>query len=212
MVCFARLALLAVVSSFGFVTTLLTAAETPSPAVTDLVNQVVTAAGGKEKLLTLFRVRERLNVSPDPDKEAKERVSVLEPPKYWWVGKRERVQAEREPATFLVWAWTLGALTSPESKLEILPPVTENDKPAVGLRISGTITPPMDLYFDTATHRLLRMDWRGDIHRLSDWKQHDGVWYPARCVGYKAKTGKPWYYSEIIELERLAELPAGLTR
>ena len=33
---------------------------------------------------------------------------------YWWVGKKERVKDEKEPATFLVWAWTLGAVTDKE--------------------------------------------------------------------------------------------------
>jgi len=31
-------------------------------------------------------------------------------------------------------------------------------------------------------------------------------------VGYKKSTGKPWYFSEIVELERLKELPEGLNR
>jgi hypothetical protein len=36
--------------------------------------------------------------------------------------------------------------------------------------------------------------------------------YPAKCVGYKKATGKPWYFSEIVSLERLDELPEGLKR
>ena len=177
-----------------------------------LVEQVVTAAGGEDKLLKLFRIKERLNVSPDPEKKGAERVSVLEPPKYWWLGKKERVKDAKEPATFLVWAWTLGALTDPASKVEAIPEITESDKPAFGLRVSGTIDPPMDIYFDKAESRLVRIDWRTDTHRFSDWKEHDGVKYPAKCVGYKKTTGKPWYFSEIIELDRLQELPEGLTR
>jgi hypothetical protein len=31
-------------------------------------------------------------------------------------------------------------------------------------------------------------------------------------VGYKKASGKPWYFTEIVELERLKELPAGLKR
>jgi hypothetical protein len=177
-----------------------------------LVKQVVTAAGGEEKLLKLFRIRELLNVSSDPAKKATERVSVLEPPKYWWLGKRERVKEQKEPATFLVWAWTLGAVTDPASKVEVIPDITEADKVAVGLRVSGTIDPPMDLYFDKTESRLVRIDWRADIHRFSDWKQHDGVHYPAKCIGYRKTSGKPWYFSEIVELERLDQLPEGLLR
>lgn len=33
-----------------------------------------------------------------------------------------------------------------------------------------------------------------------------------RCVGYNKATGKPWYFTEIVELERLKELPEVLKR
>lgn len=185
------------------------------PVPESLVQQITTVVGGEDKLLRLFRTRETVNVSSDPERKVSARVSVYEPPKYWWTGKNERVKDEKkpdEPAIFLVWAWTLGLLTDPESKLEMIPDIIESEKPAVGLRISGTVTPAMDLYFDKVESRLVRIDWRSDIHRFSDWKEHDGVKYPAKCVGYRKSTGKPWYFSEIIELERLQELPEGLER
>lgn len=187
-------------------------ADSAEPETKTLVKQVVTAAGGEDKLLKLFQTRERVNVSSDPDKKGNERVCVFEPPKHWWVGKKDRVKEQKEPATFLVWAWTLGALTDAKSKVDVIPEITEADKPAFGLRISGTIDPPMDIYFDKAESRLVRIDWRADIHRFSVWKEHDGVKYSAKCVGYKKNTGKPWYFSEIFELERLKELPDGLER
>jgi len=188
-------------------------ASDPDPAV--VVKQVINAVGGDDKLLRLFRTRETVNVSSDSEKKVPERVSVYEPQKYWWTGKNERVKNEAkpdEPATFLVWAWTLGILTDPASKLEVLPEVVESNKPSIGLRVSGTVTPPMELYFDKANSRLVRIDWRSDIHRFSDWKELDGVKYPAKCVGFKKSTGQPWYFSEIIELERLKDLPEGLKR
>jgi hypothetical protein len=185
-------------------------AADPDPK--DVVTKAVAAVGGEDKLLKLFRIKERLNVSSDPDKKGNERVSVLEPPKYWWVGKRERVKEEKEPATFLVWAWTLGALTDAKSKLAAVPELKDGDKALVGVRVSGTIDPPMELYFDKETHKLVRIDWRADIHRFSEWKEHDGAKYPSKCVGYKKATGKPWYFTEILELERLKELPTGLKR
>lgn len=178
----------------------------------ELVEKVIAAAGGEAKLLKLFRIKEQLNVSSDPLKKGSERISVLEPPKFWWVGKKERVKEEKEPATFLVWAWTLGMLTDPASKVEVIDGVTENEALTLGLRVSGSVTPPLDMQFDAKDHRLVRIDWRNDIHRFSDWKEHDGTRYPAKCVGYKKASGKPWYFSEIKELERLSELPAGLTR
>lgn len=182
------------------------------PSAPQLIDEVVTAAGGKEKLLTLLRIKERLNVSSDPEKKGNERVSVLEPPAHWWLGTRDRVKQDKEPATFLVWAWTLGALVDPKSKVETVPDITEDDQPAFGLRVAGTIDPPLDLYFNQADNRLVRIDWRSDIHRFSDWKEHDGAHYPAKCIGYKKASGKPWYFTEILELERLKELPAGLSR
>lgn len=197
------------------VTILVGSTQAAEPASEPLVQRVITAAGGEHQLLKLFRTRETVNVSSDPEKKVAARVSVYEPPKYWWTGKNERVKDEKkpdEPAIFLVWAWTLGILTDEASKLEVLPDVVESDKPAFGLRVSGTVTPAMDLYFDQGENRLVRIDWRSDIHRFSDWKEHDGAKYPAKCIGYKKATGKPWYYSEIVELERLKELPEGLKR
>lgn len=178
----------------------------------ETIKKVVAAVGGEAKLLKLFRIKEQLNVSSDPMGKTSPRVSVLEPPKYWWVGKRERVKEDKEPAIFLVWAWTLGALTDPQSKVEAIPEITEGEKKAIGLRVSGTITPPMDIYFDQATSLLVRIDWRADIHRFSGWKEHDGVKYPTKTIGYKKASGKPWYFSEITDLERLKELPAGVQR
>lgn len=200
------------VLALGFTVLLASSANSADPDPQEVVAQVVQAVGGEDKLLKLFRTRETVNVSTDPNKQVAARVSVAEPPNHWWLGKRDRVKADKEPATFLVWAWTLGALTDPNSKLDLISEITEADKPAIGLRVSGTIDPPMDLYFDKAEKLLVRIDWRTDIHRFSDWKEYDGVKYPAKCVGYKKNTGKPWYFSEILELERLKELPQGLER
>jgi hypothetical protein len=199
----------------GCVSFLSLSTNVAEPDTNLLIKQVVSAAGGEDKMLKLFWTRETVNVSSDPEKKVAERVSVYEPPKYWWTGKTERVENEKEPkepATFLVWAWTLGALTAPESKIDLLPDISESEKPAFGLRVSGTISPPMDIYFDKADSLLVRIDWRSDILRFSDWKEHDGVKYPAKCTGYKKSTGKPWYFSEIMELQRLKELPEGLKR
>ena len=175
----------------------------------ELVKEVVKAAGGEGKLLKLFRMKERLNVSSNPDAKGNERMSVIEPPKHWWLGKNQR---QNEPATWLVWVWTLGALTDPNSKLEAIPDITEGERQAVGLRISGTIDPPLEVYFDQENKRLVRIDWRSDIHRFSEWKEANGTGYPSRTIGYKKTSGKPWYFTEILELEPLTELPVGLQR
>lgn len=185
-------------------------AADPDPAT--IINPALEAVGGREKLLKLFRIKERLNVSSDPTKPGNERVSVCEPPGHWWLGKNDRVVKDKEPATFLVWAWTLGPLVDPQSKLEVLPAIADSDRPADGVRISGTINPPMDCYFDRETHLLVRIDWRSDTVRFSEWKEHDGVKYASKVVGTKKATGKAWYFTEILEVERLSELPAGLAR
>lgn len=183
-----------------------TAAETDAQALT---KQVVDAAGGADKLLKLFRMKERLAVSADPNAKGSERVSVVEAPKNWWIGTKDRGE---EPAKTLVWAWSLGILVDPKSKIEVLPDVVDADQPLFGLRMSGTVDPPLDMYFDKKSSRLVRIDWRQDIHRFSDWREHDGVRYPAKCSGYKKATAKLWYFTEILELERLKELPPGLSR
>jgi hypothetical protein len=199
----------------GAFVSLCAAARSAEPDAPALVKQAIQAVGGQDKLLKLFRTRETVNVSTDAKKQVPERKSIYEPPLYWWTGKNERVIDEKqpkEPATFLVWAWTLGVLIEPKSKIERIPDIKEADRPAFGLRISETIKPPMDIYFDQEKSLLVRIDWRSDIHRFSDWKEHDGVKYPAHCVGYKKATGQPWYYSQIVELERLKELPEGYKR
>lgn len=186
--------------------------DAAEPVSRELFQQTIDAVGGEGKLLKLFRIKERIAVSSDENAKGSERVSVLEPPGHWWLGKHDRVKKDKEPATFLVWAWTLGTLVDEKSKLESLGEITINDKPAYGIRVRETVTPPMDLYFDKETKRLAQIHWRSDRHEFSEWKQADGAWYASKCVGYKLATGKRWYHTEILELERLKELPAGLER
>lgn len=178
-------------------------------APSELAAQAIAAAGGSDKLLKLFRMKEKFNSGATLDPKGQTRESIVEPPGSWWLGKSER---KKEPAKYVVWAWTLGALTDPNSKLESIPDVTDDEKLLAGIRVSGTIDPPMELYFSKSDHRLVRVDWRGDIYRFSDWKEHDGAKYPAKCVMFKQATGKPWFYHEILEVERLKELPPGLPR
>ncbi len=187
-----------------------TTAETTDPK--PLIDKAVAAVGGADKLLKLFRMKEAYHSGADPvPASGKEtpRESVLEAPANWWIGKNDRTD---EPAKFDVWGWTLGAITDAKSKVEVAPDVIDDGKPAFGLRVSETIKPPMELYFDRQTNLLVRIDWRGDIYRFSEWKEHDGVKYASRCVLFKKATGKPWFYHQITELERLKELPPGLIR
>jgi hypothetical protein len=184
-----------------------------SPSVEQLKTEALAAIGGADKVLKLFRIEEQFHAGNQPEppagKQKTQRRSVIEPPTYWWVGSKERAE---EPAKFDVWGWTLGVLIDPKSKIESIPGITDEGKTTRGLRVSGTVDPAMDLHFDITTHRLLRIDWRADFYRFSDWKEHDGAHYPSKCVIYKTKTGKPWFFHEIITLERLKELPSNLKR
>ncbi|MEQ1750191.1 MAG: hypothetical protein ABL974_12255, partial [Prosthecobacter sp.] len=134
---------------------------------------------------------------------------VVEPPKSWWIGTKERAE---EPAKYDVWAWTLGVLIDPATKVEVIPDMMDEGKACFGLRASGTVTPAMDLYFDKTTNLLLRIDWRADFYRFSEWKETDGVKYASKTVIFKKAGGKPWFFHEVTGVERLKELPANLKR
>ena len=168
------------------------------------VEAVVKAAGGRERLLTTFRVKESLAVNADPDSAGRERSTILQPPGHWFLGKRDRVTEDKEPAVMLAWAWSLRVFLDPASKLEALP----LKDGLVGLRIRGSIEPPMDAWFD-AEHRLAAIDWRKDRHVFSEWKELDGLRYPSRVVGHKLD-GRVWYHTRILELTRLEDLPPEL--
>jgi hypothetical protein len=181
----------------------------PASPEMKLVSKVIAAAGGDEKLLTLFRMEERYSAGKEFVSPGTARVSVVEPPKSWWIGTNER---GTEPAKITAWAWTLGVLKDPKSKLELLPDITDNEKSLSGLRITESVDPAIDMYFDKETDGLVRVDWRNDIYRFSDWKDFDGTKYPAKCAMFRRNSGEPWFFHEIVTIERLQELPEGLQR
>jgi hypothetical protein len=172
-----------------------------------LVESAVKAAGGREKLLSTFRFKERIALGSDLEAKGSERTSILQFPGYWFLGKKNRVADETEPAVKLAWVWTLRALLDVDAKLEALP---EKDG-LLGLRIRGTIEPPMEVWFDAKEKLLSAIVWRKDRHVFSEWKELDGLRYASRVVGHKAD-GKVWYHTRILELSRLDDLPADLKR
>ena len=174
-----------------------------------LVAEVIAAAGGEEALLKLFRMEERYNSGKERVSPGTSRVSVVEPPTSWWIGTKER---GTEPAKITTWAWTLGVLNDPKSKLELLPELTDGEKPLTGLRVTESVDPAIDMYFDKSTYELVRVDWRNDIYRFSEWKDFDGTRYPAKCAMFRRNSGEPWFFHEIVAIERLKELPDGLKR
>ncbi|MFM7057897.1 MAG: hypothetical protein ACKO2P_13335 [Planctomycetota bacterium] len=171
-----------------------------------LAEKVIKAAGGREKLLTTFRLVERYNAGAEkaqPEK-SQSRTSILQPPKVWTVGGKERGE---EPAKFVVWAWTLGILDDPQTTREPIPGLEEAGVSTLAIRVSGTVRPAMDLHFDPSTLRLIRVDWRDDIYRFSDWREHDGAGFHAQTAIWKKKADKPWFFHEVVSVERLAALP-----
>ena len=204
-----------VIGHIVLLTTLLTCSATsraddPAKASErELVSTVVEAAGGEEALLKLFRMEERYNSGKERVSPGTSRVSVVEPPDSWWIGTKER---GAEPAKITTWAWTLGVLNDPKSKLELLPDMTDGEKSLTGLRITESVDPAIDMYFDKSTCELVRVDWRNDIYRFSEWKDFDGTRYPAKCAMFRRNSGEPWFFHEIVAIERLKELPEGLKR
>ena len=175
---------------------------------TSLVDQALDAVGGKNKLLTAFRMTELYNsgesAEPTGGKKRTPRTSMIEMPGRWEVGGKER---GTEPGKDVVRAWSLDLLVDPKSKIKPIPDLTDENSACAGLEISGSVTPSMKLYFDKQTHLLKRVDWWDDFYRFSDWRELGGLNYAARTSIFKLKTGKAWFHHEITSLERLKKQP-----
>jgi hypothetical protein len=184
-------------------------AQTADPK--PLVEKAVNAIGGNDKLLKIFRIKEIFHFGSTPEpaegKKRSTRESILSQPDKWWINKKER---GAEPAKDDVRAWSLDLLVDAKSKIEGIFDLADEGKTCFGLQVSGSVDPAMKFYFDKETNLLHRLDWRGDFYRFSDWKEHDGLKYASKTIIFKLKDNKPWFYHEVTELERLAQLPEGL--
>lgn len=191
------------------VTSALAQTADPKP----LVEKALEAVGGKDKLLKIFRIKEIFHFGSTPEpaegKKRSTRESILSQPDKWWINKKER---GAEPAKDDVRAWSLDLLVDPISKIEVIPDLTDEGKTCFGLQVSGSVDPAMKFYFDKETNLLHRLEWRGDFYRFSDWKEHDGLKYASKTIIFKLKDNKPWFFHEVTELERLAQLPEGLVK
>jgi hypothetical protein len=188
----------------------------------ELVAHVVRAAGGEDKLLNLFRFRERLLVTDTPaalvaKDEKGNRTSVVQVSGGWWIGTAKR---DKDKVRVLCWAWSIRILLDPASRIQTVPDIAVADQPAFGLRVTGSVKEPIDLFFDKETKRLVAIDYTDTRHVFSEWKKTDeGHEYPSHVVGFrfadrKAGTlqGKQWYQTDILELTPLHELPSELKR
>ena len=178
-----------------------------------IVEKALIAVGGKDKLLKIFRIKEIFHFGSTPEpaegKKRSTRESILSQPDKWWINKKERGV---EPAKDDVRAWSLDLLVDEKSKFEVIPDLIDEGKTLLGLRVSGSVAPAMDFYFDKETTLLHRLDWRGDFYRFSDWKEHDGLKYASKTIIFKVNGSKPWFFHEVTEIERLAKLPEGLVK
>ena len=183
-------------------------ASDPKP----IVEKAILAVGGKDKLLQIYRLKETFHFGETPEpaagKKRSLRDSILSQPDHWWINKKERGP---DPAKDDARAWSLDLLVDEKSRFEVIPEIVDEGRKCVGLRISGSVTPAMSLYFDLETMLLRRLDWRNDFYRFSEWKEHDGLHYASRTVIFKVKSGKPWFFHDITELQRLAKMPEGLS-
>jgi hypothetical protein len=105
--------------------------------------------------------------------------------------------------------WTLAPLIDSKTKLESLPDSSVEGKAAHALKVSGSIEPPMNVFFDTASDDLLKIEWKGEQFLFSDPIAVDGTRLPSKCV-LIGKTGKERMRTELKKIERLQTLPADL--
>jgi hypothetical protein len=187
----------------------LTQAQSADPK--PLVEKAIQTVGGKDKLLKIYRLKEIFHFGETPEpaagKKRSLRDSILSQPDHWWINKKERGP---DPAKDDARAWSLDLLVDEKSRFELIPEIVDEGRTCLGLRVTGSVTPAMSLYFDRETMLLRRLDWRNDFYRFSEWKEHDGLRFASRTVIFKTKSGKPWFFHDITELQRLAQLPAGL--
>ncbi len=189
-------------------------------AAKKLVEEVVATAGGEEKLLQLFRFRERVLITSTPAApvtldEKENRTSVVQVSGKWWIGTAKR---DKDKVRVLCWTWSLRILLDPKSKIQTLPGITVADKPAFGLRVTESINEPIDLFFDKESKRLVAIDYTDTRHLFSEWKKTaEGHQYPSHVVGFRFADrvagklqDKQWYQTDILELTPLTELPAEL--
>lgn len=179
-----------------------------SQDATALAQKIVASHGGSSALLRTFTFTEVFRLAGK--EKGTERTSTLQPPHLWYVGKTERVSEENKGGVCHdVWMWTLAPLVDPATKLEALPDTSVEGKPARGLKVSGSIKPAMNVFFDAATDDLLKIEWKGEQFFFSAPMQVDGTRVPSQCV-LIGKTGKERMRTELKKIERLPALLGNL--
>lgn len=195
--------------------------QADEPDAPKRIQEVITAVGGEEKLLKLFRFSERVlitaTVTPLTPDDKSNRTSIVEVGNRWWVGTAPR---DKDKVRVLCWAWSLRILLDPKSKVTNLEEIKIGERTAFGLRVTDAVKEPIDLYFDSSDKRLLAIDYTDTRHLFSEWKKtEEGHSYPSHVAGFRftdraARTlnEKQWYQTDILELTPLKELPADLPK
>lgn len=195
-------------------------ADEGDKATDERIERVMKAGGGHDMLLDVFRFRERILITSKPappvtKNERGNRTSVVKAGGGWWIGTKKR---NKDKVRVLCWAWSLRILLDDNVKIEAIPDIVFGKKPAFGLRVTEAVKEPIDMYFDSESHRLSAIDYTNTRHIFSDWrKTDDGHVYPAHVAGFrfadrKAGTLKKtqWYQTDILELVPLTQLPSEL--
>ena len=86
----------------------------------------------------------------------------------------------------LCWGWSLRILLDDKSKIEAIPDIVVGKQPAFGLRVTGSVKEPIDLFFDMESNRLTAIDYTDTRHVFSDWKKtNEGHRYPTHVAGFR---------------------------
>jgi len=183
-------------------------AQAPVSDVSELAQKIVSSHGGADKLLRTFKFTE-VYLLAGKDKGT-ERTSTLKPPNLWYVGKTERVSEQNKGGVCNdIWMWTLAPLVDPKTKLEPLPAANVEGKPALGLKVSVSIEPSMNVFFDAASYDLLKIEWKGEQFFFGAPMEVDGTRVPSECL-LIGKSGKERMRTELKKIERLLSLPSDL--
>ena len=175
-----------------------------------LAKKIVASHGGADKLLRTFTFTEVYLLAGK--EKGTERTSTLQPPNLWYVGKNERVSEQNKGGVCHdVWMWTLAPLVDPKTKLESLPDATIEGRTAHALKVSGSIEPAMNVFFDASTDDLMKIEWKGEQFFFSAPVEVDGTRVPSKCL-LIGKTGKERMRTELKKIERLVALPADLPK
>ena len=191
-----------------------------SKDVKEAIGRVLKVMGGEQKLLNVFRFSERVLITSTPvppptGKATANRTSVVQTGGGWWIGANKR---NKDKVRVLLWAWSLRILVDKSSKVTSIPGSGVNKKPTFGLRVTGSVKEPVDLFFDKKSHRLTAFDYTDTRHVVSSWKTtKQGNPYASHVAGYKFADRKlgttqkeQWYQTDILELVPLKALPSNL--